>query len=105
MSREKHIQLIVGHHKKEAESEYYEEPDDNLFVTKKREAILDLSFQSEGETLTLAESPRSGHTIKPKTAMAMHTWEKDHNEFKKKVETKSETEVVLFAGGQEYKPN
>jgi hypothetical protein len=72
------------------------------FVTKKCEAILYLFFQSEGETLTPAESPRSGHTIKPKTAMAMHIWEKDRNEFKKKVEVRSETKVILLQAGQEY---
>jgi len=55
--------------------------------------------------LTPAESLRSGHTIKPKTAMAMHTWEKDRNEFKKKVEVRSETKVILLQAGQEYKLN
>ena len=76
-----------------------------LFVTKKCEAILNLFFQSEREILTPAESPRLGHTIKPKTAMTMHTWEKNRNEFKKKVEVRSETKVILLHAGQEYRLN
>jgi hypothetical protein len=35
--------------------------------------------------------------------MAMHTWDKDREEFKRKVETNSRTEVVLLQEGEEYR--
>jgi hypothetical protein len=40
--------------------------------------------------------------IKPKTAMAMHTWEKDTGEFKRKLEASSRTRVLLLREGEEY---
>jgi len=65
---------------------------------------IDLALLPTGDKYTMddAEAAEAAIAIKPKIAMAMHTWEKDREEFKKKVEANSETEVVLLQEGEEY---
>lgn len=65
---------------------------------------VDLALLPTGDKYTMdnAEAAEAAITIKPKIAMAMHTWDKDREEFKKKVEAKSKTEVVLLREGEEY---
>jgi L-ascorbate metabolism protein UlaG (beta-lactamase superfamily) len=65
---------------------------------------IDLALLPTGDKYTMddAEAAEAAIAINPKTAMAMHTWEKDREEFKKKVEANSETEVVLLQEGEEY---
>jgi L-ascorbate metabolism protein UlaG (beta-lactamase superfamily) len=65
---------------------------------------IDLALLPTGDKYTMddAEAAEAAIAINPKTAMAMHTWEKDREEFKKKVEANSETDVVLLQEGEEY---
>jgi L-ascorbate metabolism protein UlaG (beta-lactamase superfamily) len=68
---------------------------------------VDLALLPTGDKYTMdnAEAAEATIAIGPKTAMAMHTWEKDREEFKKKTEAKSRTEVVLLQEGEEYQLN
>lgn len=65
---------------------------------------IDLALLPTGDKYTMdnVEAAEAAITIKPKTAMAMHTWEKDREEFKKKVEANSKTKVVLLQEGEEH---
>jgi L-ascorbate metabolism protein UlaG (beta-lactamase superfamily) len=66
---------------------------------------IDLALLPTGDKYTMdnAEAAEAAIAIKPKTAMAMHTWETDREEFKKKVEAKSGTKVMLLQEGEEYR--
>jgi L-ascorbate metabolism protein UlaG (beta-lactamase superfamily) len=65
---------------------------------------IDLTLLPTGDKYTMdnSEAAEAATAISPKTAMAMHTWEKDREEFKRKVEANSKTEVVLLQEGEEY---
>jgi L-ascorbate metabolism protein UlaG (beta-lactamase superfamily) len=65
---------------------------------------VDLALLPTGDKYTMddAEAAEAAKSIKPKVAMAMHTWEKDREEFKRKVEADSKTKVVLLQPGEEY---
>jgi L-ascorbate metabolism protein UlaG (beta-lactamase superfamily) len=64
---------------------------------------VDLALLPTGDKYAMdnAEAADAAIAIKPKTAMAMHTWETDREEFKKKVEGSSNTKVVLLQEGEE----
>jgi len=66
---------------------------------------IDLALLPTGDKYTMnnAEAAEAVATIKPKTAMAMHTWDTDRAEFKNKTEANSKTKVVLLQEGEEYK--
>ena len=66
---------------------------------------IDLALLPTGDEYTMdnAEAAEAAISFSPKTAMAMHTWEKNREEFRKKTEANSETKVVLLEEGQEYK--
>jgi L-ascorbate metabolism protein UlaG (beta-lactamase superfamily) len=68
---------------------------------------VDLALLPTGDKYTMdnAEAADAVAVIKPKTAMAMHTWGTDRGEFKLKVEASSETRVVLLKEGEEYRLN
>ncbi len=65
---------------------------------------IDLALLPTGDKYTMdnAEAAEAAIAIGPRTAMAMHTWEKDREEFKRKVEANSKTKVVLLREGEEY---
>jgi L-ascorbate metabolism protein UlaG (beta-lactamase superfamily) len=65
---------------------------------------IDLALLPTGNKYTMdnSEAAEAAIAIKPKTAMPMHTWEKDREEFKQKTEAKSKTKVVLLKEGEEY---
>jgi L-ascorbate metabolism protein UlaG (beta-lactamase superfamily) len=66
---------------------------------------IDLALLPTGDKYTMdnSEAAEAAIFIKPKIAMAMHTWEKDREEFKQKTEAKSKIKVVLLKEGEEYK--
>jgi L-ascorbate metabolism protein UlaG (beta-lactamase superfamily) len=68
---------------------------------------IDLALLPTGDKYTMdnGEAAEAAIAISPKTAMAMHTWEKDREDFKRKVEANSRTEVVLLQEGEEYQLN
>jgi L-ascorbate metabolism protein UlaG (beta-lactamase superfamily) len=59
---------------------------------------IDLALLPTGDKYTMdnTEAAEAAIAINPTTAMAMHTWEKDLKEFKKKEETNSRTRVILL---------
>jgi L-ascorbate metabolism protein UlaG (beta-lactamase superfamily) len=65
---------------------------------------IDLALLPTGDKYTMdnAEAAEAAIAIKPKTAMPMHTWEKDREEFKRKVEGNSKSKVVLLQEGEEF---
>jgi L-ascorbate metabolism protein UlaG (beta-lactamase superfamily) len=65
---------------------------------------IDLALLPTGDKYTMdnVEAAEAAVAINPKTAMAMHTWEKDREEFKRKVEANSRIAVVLLQEGEEY---
>ena len=64
---------------------------------------IDLALLPTGDKYTMdnAEAAEAAIAIKPKTAMAMHAWETNRDEFRKKVEGNSSTKVVLLQEGEE----
>jgi L-ascorbate metabolism protein UlaG (beta-lactamase superfamily) len=65
---------------------------------------IDLALLPTGDKYTMdnSEAAEAAIAINPKTAMAMHTWEKDREEFKRNVEANSRTKVVLLQEGEEH---
>jgi len=65
---------------------------------------VDLALLPIGDKYTMddAEAAEAAVAICPKTAMTMHTWDKNREGFKKMVEANSKTKVVLLQEGEEY---
>jgi L-ascorbate metabolism protein UlaG (beta-lactamase superfamily) len=81
---------------------------DTDFITEMRELKnIDLALLPTGDKYTMdnVEASEAVMAIKPKVAMAMHTWGSDRGEFKKRVEANSRIEVVLLQEGEEYQLN
>jgi L-ascorbate metabolism protein UlaG (beta-lactamase superfamily) len=78
---------------------------DSDFIQEMRQLKnIDLALLPTGDKYTMdnAEAAEAAIAISPKTAMAMHTWEKDPQEFKRKLEANSRTKVLLLQMGEEY---
>lgn len=56
-------------------------------------------------TMDNSEAADAAITIKPKIAMAMHTWDSDRAEFRRKTESNSRIKVILLQEGEEYDLN
>jgi len=81
---------------------------DTDFIPKMRQLKnVDLALLPTGDKYTMdnAEAAQAAIAINPKTAMAMHAWDTDREEFKRKVEANSKTKVVLLQEGEEYQLN
>jgi L-ascorbate metabolism protein UlaG (beta-lactamase superfamily) len=81
---------------------------DTDFIPEMRDlGDIDLALLPTGDKYTMddVEATEAAIVINPKTAMPMHTWEKDRGKFKKKVEASSRTEVVVLQEGEEYRLN
>jgi len=65
---------------------------------------IDLALLPTGDKYTMDndEAAEAAIAIKSKTVMAMHTWEKDREGFKKKIEANSKIQVLLLQEGEEY---
>jgi L-ascorbate metabolism protein UlaG (beta-lactamase superfamily) len=68
---------------------------------------IDLALLPTGDKYTMdnAEAAEAAIVIKPKAAMPMHTWEKDREEFKLKVEASSKSKIILLLEGEEFQLN
>ena len=66
---------------------------------------IDLALLPTGDKYTMDndEAAEAAIAIKPKTVMAMHTWEKDRAGFKKKIESNSKIQVIFLQEGEEYR--
>jgi L-ascorbate metabolism protein UlaG (beta-lactamase superfamily) len=79
---------------------------DTDFIPKMRQlGKVDLALLPTGDKFTMdnAEAADAAIAIKPKTAMPMHSWDTDREEFRKKVESSSKVKVVLLQEGEEYR--
>ena len=85
----------------------YHAGDTDFIPEMRRLKNVDMALLPTGDKYTMdnSEAAEAAIAIKPKTAMAMHTWETDREEFKKKVEAKSRIKVVLLQEGEEYELN
>jgi len=65
---------------------------------------VDLALLPTGGTYTMdnSEAAEAALAIKPRAAIPMHRWDTDPEEFKKKVEAKSNIKVVLLHKSEEY---
>jgi L-ascorbate metabolism protein UlaG (beta-lactamase superfamily) len=91
-----------------AESKTIYHAGDTDFIPEMRQLKkIDLALLPTGDKYTMdnAEAAEAAIGINPKTAMAMHTWEKDREEFKRKVEANSKTKVELLQEGEEFQLN
>jgi L-ascorbate metabolism protein UlaG (beta-lactamase superfamily) len=94
----------VGYLIKAEDKTIYHAGDTDFISEMRRLKNIDLALLPTGDKYTMdnAEAAEAAIAIKPKTAMAMHNWDKDREEFKKKTEANSKTEVVLLQEGEEY---
>jgi len=91
-----------------AEGETIYHAGDTDFIPEMRHLkSIDLALLPTGDKYTMdnAEAAEAATVINPKIAIAMHNWETDRKEFKKKVEANSNTKVVLLQEGEEYSLN
>jgi len=85
----------------------YHAGDTDFIPEMRRLKNIDLALLPTGDKYTMdnAEAAEAAVAINPRTAMAMHTWDKNREEFKRKVESKSSTKAVLLQEGEEYPLN
>ncbi|MDH7564095.1 MAG: MBL fold metallo-hydrolase [Candidatus Bathyarchaeota archaeon] len=79
---------------------------DTDFIPEMRELQnVDLALLPTGDKYTMdcAEAAEAAMMIKPKIAMAMHTWGNNSKEFSEKVEANSQTRVIVLQEGEEHK--
>jgi len=83
----------------------YHAGDTDFILEMRQLKNIDLALLPTGDKYTMdnSEAAEAAIAINPKIAMAMHTWEKDREEFKKKTEAKSKIKVVLLQEGEELK--
>jgi len=82
----------------------YHAGDTDFIPEMRRLKNIDLALLPTGDKYTMdnVDAAKAAITIKPKTAMAMHTWDTNREEFKRNVEANSKTKVVLLQEGEEY---
>ena len=66
---------------------------------------IDLALLPTGDKYTMdnSEAAEAAVAIAPKITMAMHAWETNREDFKKKVEAKSKIKVIQLQEGEEFK--
>jgi L-ascorbate metabolism protein UlaG (beta-lactamase superfamily) len=66
---------------------------------------IDLALLPTGDKYTMdnSEAAEAAIAINPKITMAMHAWETNREDFKKKVEAKSKIKVIQLQEGEEFK--
>lgn len=78
---------------------------DTDFIPEMRQlAPVDVALLPSGDTYTMdnAEAAEAAIAINPKTAIPMHRWSTNPEEFRKKVEANSNIKVMLLKEGEEY---
>jgi L-ascorbate metabolism protein UlaG (beta-lactamase superfamily) len=95
----------VGYLIKAEDKTIYHAGDTDFIPEMRKLKSIDLALLPTGDKYTMdnAEAAEAAVAIKPKNAMPMHTWETDRNAFKKKVEAKSKTKVILLQEGEEHR--
>jgi len=66
---------------------------------------IDLALLPTGDKYTMdnSEAAEAAVAISPKIAIAMHAWETNREDFKKKVESKSKIKVIQLQEGEDFK--
>ena len=66
---------------------------------------IDVALMPSGDTYTMDNDDAAEAVLafKPKVAVPMHRWDTNPVEFKSKVESKSNTKVILLKQGEEYR--
>jgi L-ascorbate metabolism protein UlaG (beta-lactamase superfamily) len=78
---------------------------DTDFIPEMRQLdSVDVALLPSGGTYTMdnAEAAEAAIAIKPKVVIPMHRWDTNPEEFKKKVEAKSNIKVLILKEGEEY---
>jgi len=82
----------------------YHAGDTDFIPEMKQLRNVDVALLPTGDKYTMdnVEAAEAALAIKPKIAIPMHTWDTDPQEFKRKVETKSNIKVMVLEKGEEY---
>jgi L-ascorbate metabolism protein UlaG (beta-lactamase superfamily) len=82
----------------------YHAGDTDLIPEMKMLGSVDVALLPTGDKYTMdsVEAAEAALLIKPKVAIPMHTWDKDTKEFKERVETNSDTKVVVLELDEEF---
>jgi len=83
----------------------YHAGDTDLIPEMRKLKNIDLALLPTGDKYTMdnTEAAEAAVAISPRVVMPMHTWEKDREEFKRKVETNSKIQVILLQESEEFK--
>ena len=88
-----------------AEGETIYHAGDTDFIPEMRQlGHVDVALLPSGGTYTMdnPEAAEAATAMNPKVVIPMHRWDTDPEEFKKKVETKSNIKVTVLREGEEY---
>jgi len=82
----------------------YHAGDSDLIPEMKQLGHVDVALLPSGGTYTMdnPESAEAALTINPKTAIPMHRWDTDPEEFRKKLGSNSNIQVVILSKGEEF---
>lgn len=83
----------------------YHAGDTDFIPEMKKLGHIDVALLPTGDKYTMdnTEATEAAIAINPKFAIPMHRWETDPQEFKKRVEAKSNVQVVLLKDGEDFK--
>ncbi len=83
----------------------YHAGDTDFIPEMKKLGHIDVALLPTGDKYTMdnTEATEAAIAINPKFVIPMHRWETDPQEFKKRVEAKSNVQVVLLKDGEEFK--
>ena len=83
----------------------YHAGDTDFIPEMKKLGRIDVALLPTGDKYTMdnTEATEAAIAINPKFVIPMHRWETDPQEFKKRVEAKSNVQVVLLKDGEEFK--
>ena len=82
----------------------YHAGDSDLIPEMKQLGHVDVALLPSGGTYTMdnPESAEAALTINPETAIPMHRWDTDPEEFRKKLGSNSHIQVVILSKGEEF---
>jgi L-ascorbate metabolism protein UlaG (beta-lactamase superfamily) len=95
----------VGYFITVADKTIYHAGDTDFIPEMKKLGHIDVALLPTGDKYTMDnnEAAEAAIALNPKVAIPMHRWDTDPREFKKKVEAKSDSKVVLLKDGEEFK--
>jgi len=94
----------VGYLIKVEDKTIYHAGDTDLIPEMKKLGSVDVALLPTGDKYTMdsVEAAEAALLIKPKVAIPMRTWGKDPKEFKERVETNSDSEVIVLELDEEF---